>query len=119
MIQMKFRGISSLIVSYPLAVRVNVRRVGMTFRVFKTASRAGSGMFVLPWRRRVPYRWRSLRRGITSADMFLSSFMVFLVLRINTASANQQYPQTAYNYLFHNLSPNWIYQPTIKTLSLV
>jgi hypothetical protein len=99
MIQMEARIVPALVMSYPLAIGMNMGRVGMAFRVFETAGRrgmlflmGGRGVFLLPRRRGGMFHGgRSMRRSITTANVLLPSFMVFLVLRVNSGCAHQKH----------------------------
>jgi len=87
-IQVKLRVVAALIVSYPLAVGMDVRRLGMTFRVLESpgwgpGGAGGRGVF---------YGGRSVRRGIPAANVFLPRGVCgfFFVLGKRAHGANQQ-----------------------------
>jgi hypothetical protein len=129
MIQMKLRSVASLIVAYPLAIAMNMGRLGMTFLIAEVLGRRGGmffrprgrgGMLLLARRGSFDGGW-SFRRDISSANVRLSAARsaLFLMLGKSPYRANQQYSQTASNYLFHCSLRNLNSLPLTKTLYFV
>jgi hypothetical protein len=116
MIEVEAGIVPTLVMTYPLTGGMNVRGFGVTFLVAKTT---GFGRGVLGWRSvlgwggmlgrrgvlrgRCSLDWgRSSRWNIPAANLtMLLTTVPGLVLRQSAGRENQQYPQTASNYLFH------------------
>jgi hypothetical protein len=73
-IQAIMRIIASGVMPYPLAVRVHVRSVGMTFLIVEMSTVLGRGMFVSPMLLRVRFRRALFLRSALLRPRFRGGF---------------------------------------------